>query len=190
MPDMYRVVLRRLHPADAEEVGRLARLSIRLHGRWVYMPRSAPECLDYVHRLGEEGAIALTVRRTGEEGAAEGEIVGLVTISGITRGVYERAILGYAGFSPSVGQGYVTEGLCLAVQYGFGPLGLHRLEADIQPENTRSLRLAERVGFRREGLSPGFIRIDGQWRDHERWAITADAAGHLEPCAPWQLPDS
>ncbi|WP_123669559.1 GNAT family N-acetyltransferase [Actinocorallia herbida] len=182
---MYRVVLRRLCPADADEVARLGRLSRRLHGRWVYMPRATAECLDYLLRLADEGAIPLAVRRIEDDA-----IVGVVIISGVTRGVYERAVLGYAGFAPSVGQGYLTEGLSLVVQYGFGPLGLHRLEADIEPENTPSLRLAERVGFRREGLSRGFIRVGGIWRDHERWAITADTADGLVRCEPWQLPDT
>ncbi|MDX6742047.1 GNAT family protein [Actinocorallia sp. A-T 12471] len=182
---MYRVVLRRLGPGDAEEVARLARLSLRLHARWVYMPRTTAECLDYLLRLADEGSIALTVRRADDDA-----IVGLITVSGITRGVYERAIVGYAGFAPTVGLGYLTEGLALAVHYGFKSLGLHRLEADIQPDNTASLRLAERVGFRREGMSPGFIRIDGEWRDHERWAITVDTADALAPCEPWQLPDT
>ncbi|MCD0452586.1 GNAT family N-acetyltransferase [Actinocorallia sp. API 0066] len=182
---MYRVVLRRLRSADAAEVARLARLSITLHGSWVYMPRTAPAYLDYLARLDEEGTIGLAVRH-----AEEDTIVGLVTISGITRGGYERAILGYAGFAPTTGHGYLTEGLCLALHYGFTRLGLHRLEADIQPENTRSLRLAARVGLRREGFSPAFIMIDGVWRDHERWAITAEEARGLAPCAPWQLPDT
>jgi ribosomal-protein-alanine N-acetyltransferase len=68
----------------------------------------------------------------------------------------------------------MTEGVRLAVRHGFEQLGLHRLEADIQPENAASLRLARRAGLRREGFSPGLIKIAGQWRDHERWAIVSD----------------
>jgi ribosomal-protein-alanine N-acetyltransferase len=81
-------------------------------------------------------------------------------------------VLGYAAFLPYVGRGYLTEGVALAVRYAFEQLELHRVEADIQPENSASIRLVERLGFRREGFSPEFIKIDGAWRDHERWALS------------------
>jgi ribosomal-protein-alanine N-acetyltransferase len=68
----------------------------------------------------------------------------------------------------------MSEGVGLAVAYAFEELGLHRVEADIQPENVASVKLVRRLGFRKEGFSPQFIKIDGVWRDHERWARTAD----------------
>ena len=66
------------------------------------------------------------------------------------------------------------EGLRHVLRHAFGPLGLHRLEANIQPANAASIALVRRAGFRYEGCSPDFLRIDGDWRDHERWAITSD----------------
>ena len=60
------------------------------------------------------------------------------------------------------------------LRYAFGTLGLHRLEANIQPENSASIALARRCGFRREGFSPRYLKIGGRWRDHERWAILAE----------------
>ncbi|MCP9967247.1 GNAT family N-acetyltransferase [Actinomadura madurae] len=97
---------------------------------------------------------------------------GFVNVNGIVRDSYQRGMLGYAAFLPYAGQGYLSEGVALAVRYAFERLELHRVEADIQPGNDASVRLVERLGFRREGFSPGFIKIDGEWRDHERWALT------------------
>lgn len=65
-------------------------------------------------------------------------------------------------------------GVALAIHHAFEDLDLNRVEADIQPGNAASLRLVRRLGFRKEGFSPGFIKIANVWRDHERWAITRD----------------
>jgi ribosomal-protein-alanine N-acetyltransferase len=72
--------------------------------------------------------------------------------------------------------GLMTEALRAAAGFAFSELGLHRLEENIQPENHASLALARRVGFQREGFSPRYLHIDGDWRDHERWALLADTA--------------
>jgi ribosomal-protein-alanine N-acetyltransferase len=65
-------------------------------------------------------------------------------------------------------------GLTKVIDYAFTKLKLHRLEAKIQPDNRKSIRLARRLGFRLEGYSPRYPKINGRWRDHERWAILAD----------------
>ena len=72
------------------------------------------------------------------------------------------------------GRGLMSEAVSLAVSYAFRELGLHRLEANIQPGNTPSRALAGRLGFRQEGFSPRYLKIGGEWRDHERWAILSE----------------
>jgi ribosomal-protein-alanine N-acetyltransferase len=100
-----------------------------------------------------------------------GEMVGVVNISEIVRGAFRSGYLGYYAFTPFERRGLMTEGLSLVVDEAFGGLGLHRLEANVQPDNGASIRLVRRLGFRREGYSPRYLKINGRWRDHERWAI-------------------
>lgn len=101
-------------------------------------------------------------------------MVGLANITQIFLGGFRSAYLGYSAFFPHAAQGYMTEGLRLVLREAFGPLGLHRVEANVQPENTRSIALVERLGFRREGYSPRYLKIRGRWRDHVRFAMLAE----------------
>lgn len=68
----------------------------------------------------------------------------------------------------------MTKGVELACRHAFNELGLHRLEANIQPENAASLALVKRIGFQKEGFSARYLKISGEWRDHERWALLSD----------------
>lgn len=103
-----------------------------------------------------------------------GKAVGVVSFTRIARGNFLSAYCGYYGYSETNGQGLMREALSLALGHAFGPLALHRVEANIQPANTRSIRLVSSLGFRREGYSPSYLLIGGKWRDHERWALLSD----------------
>jgi ribosomal-protein-alanine N-acetyltransferase len=92
----------------------------------------------------------------------------------VTSFTVQSAYLGYYGMSNFARTGLMTEALRAAVAYAFSELGLHRVEANIQPGNTASTALVRRLGFKQEGLSPRYLRINGEWRDHERWALLAD----------------
>jgi ribosomal-protein-alanine N-acetyltransferase len=105
---------------------------------------------------------------------SDGAIVGFINISEIVRGVFQSAFLGYGGVAEHTGQGYMREGLELVLARAFTELGLHRLEANIQPGNTASIALVQRCGFVREGFSERYLKVGGRWRDHERWAIRVE----------------
>jgi RimJ/RimL family protein N-acetyltransferase len=102
------------------------------------------------------------------------ELCGVINLSEIVRGSFESAYLGYYALAPHAGKGFMSAGLELVLDRAFGELGLHRLEANIQPKNQRSIELVRRAGFRCEGLSRRYLKIAGRWRDHERWAITLE----------------
>lgn len=100
--------------------------------------------------------------------------VGAVNFNEIVRGSFQSAYLGYWIGAQYARRGLMTEALGIALHHGFETLGLHRLEANLQPENTASRALVRRHGFTQEGFSPGYLKIGGQWRDHERWALTRE----------------
>ena len=89
-------------------------------------------------------------------------------------GSFRSAYLGYYAFEPLAGQGLMRQGLAKVISYAFGKLRLHRIEANIQPANKASVAFAKRLGFRREGYSPRYLKIAGRWRDHERWTMLAE----------------
>jgi ribosomal-protein-alanine N-acetyltransferase len=102
------------------------------------------------------------------------ELVGVINVNEIVRDSFCSGYLGYYAFAPHAGQGWMTAGMRLVIARAFRQHRLHRLEANIQPSNERSLSLVKRLGFRLEGRSPRYLKIAGRWRDHERWAITRD----------------
>ena len=137
-----KVALRSPSASDRQEFLAAARRSRAFHRRWGDPPKTAKAFRDYSRRH----------RSSHHEGhflidRSTGELVGVVNVMEIVRGSFQGAYLGY----------YL--------------LKLHRLGANIQPGNARSIRLVKRLGFRREGLSPRYLEIGGRWRDHERWAL-------------------
>lgn len=105
---------------------------------------------------------------------ASGGIAGVTNLSQIFLKGFQNAYLSYYGMAAFAGQGLMTEALRMTTAYAFAEIGLHRLEANIQPANRRSIDLVKRIGFRKEGYSPRYLKIDGVWCDHERWALLAD----------------
>jgi [ribosomal protein S5]-alanine N-acetyltransferase len=153
-----------------EFLGRV-RASRTLHHPWAYPPADDEAFAAFLDRARRADDVSLVCR------IDDGAIAGVVNVSNIVRGAFKNATLGYYGFVPFDGQGLMSEGLTLAVRRAFGELGLHRLEANIQPGNDRSIALVRRIGFRYEGFSPRMLKIGGRWRDHERWAVLAEEFG-------------
>ncbi|CAL9585763.1 hypothetical protein SUDANB120_05142 [Streptomyces sp. enrichment culture] len=206
-----RVALRPFRAADGPEFTARVRESRGLHHPWLSPPDTLEAYEPYAARLsggdGDGGRAGFLVCER-----ATGAIAGFVNVNNIVRGAFQCGALGYGAFAHAAGRGLLGEGLDLVLAHAFAPLagdgggsradaagagpgtqtgpadraglGLHRLEANIQPGNTASIGLVRSRGFRLEGLSPDFLFVDGAWRDHERWAITAGAAGASGPGGP------
>ncbi|MFC9392092.1 GNAT family N-acetyltransferase [Streptomyces sp. NPDC057027] len=165
-----RVGLRPFSPGDAEEFTARARESRELHRPWLFPPCTTEAYAAYAGALiGDPARAGFLVCERADGGA----LAGFVNINNIVRGAFRSGALGYGAFAHAAGRGLLTEALGLVMDHAFGPLELHRLEANIQPGNTASRALVRRAGFRLEGFSPAMLHIDGAWRDHERWAFTA-----------------
>lgn len=170
-----RVVLRRTCAEDAAEYRAVRAHSAELHRPWITLGPSRLD-LDYDWGFRRWRSDLVEDRRAPFFVARreDGVLVGGIALSEIVRGDFQSAYCGYWASREHARQGYMTEGLGLLLDHAFGPLGLHRIEANIQPNNPRSIALVRRVGFRLEGFSPRYLKINGSWCDHERWAILAD----------------
>src|ERR671923_2145525 len=177
-PEGTRVALRVLQRSDREQFLALARESRELHRPWTYPPERADQFDDLFARSRRDDFVCLVAVALESE-----EIAGVFTISQIVRGAFQSAYLGYYANARYARQGMMREAMEQVLDHAFGPLALHRIEANIQPGNHPSVALARGAGFRLEGFSPRYLLIGGQWRDHERYAITADerAAAQKSP---------
>lgn len=166
-----RVGIRRPTAQDCDAFIALMQASRELHQPWVDPPVTAEQFGGYLRGRSAPGQDGFLLCRRDD-----GELLGVVNLDCIVRGYFQSAYLGYFIGAAHARQGYMTEGMRLVIAYAFTELRLHRLEANIQPANTASIALVRKCGFRKEGFSPRYLQVCGQWQDHERWAILADAA--------------
>jgi ribosomal-protein-alanine N-acetyltransferase len=160
-----RVLLRRIAPEDRAAFVAGSRASRALHRQWVRPPRTDLEFDRYLARARRGTELYVVCRKT------DGAMVGAYNVSEIVRGPLEAANLGYFAFAALAGQGYMGDGLALVLRQVFRRLKLHRIEANVQPDNLASLAMVRRAGFREEGFSPRLLKIGGRWRDHIRFAM-------------------
>ncbi len=107
----------------------------------------------------------------------DGDFAGQLTLGNVVRGSLCSTWVGYWVESGAAGGGVATAAVALAVDHAFGPVGLHRVEATVRPENAASLRVLAKLGFRDEGLLRRYLEVDGAWRDHRLLALTQDEVG-------------
>ncbi|MEP6757732.1 MAG: GNAT family protein [Actinomycetota bacterium] len=161
------------HPtlADRDEFVAAARRSRKLHHPWTTAPDSDEAFDAYVERSERERESCLVVTRNDDD-----VLVGVYNVSEIVRGAFQNGYLGYYAFVPHAGRGAMRAAMPLVFEHAFQQLGLHRLQADVQPGNLASRALLRATGWREEGFAPRYLHIDGDWRDHELYAITAEEA--------------
>ncbi|MET9296129.1 GNAT family protein [Streptomyces sp. NPDC003077] len=164
-----RTGIRPFAESDRAEFTTAARASRDLHRPWLAPPATDEAYDGYFTRLQEPSRAGFLVCESDG-----GRIAGYMTINNIVYGAFRSGAVGYGAFAHAAGRGLMSEGLRLLLGHAFGALELHRLEANIQPDNKSSIALVKRAGFRLEGFSPDFLFIEGAWRDHERWAITSE----------------
>lgn len=164
MSESVRVYLRHARESDRREFVDLMRQSEHLHSPWISPPTSSQGYSQYLARTSSSDHEGFVLARYTDDA-----IVGVINLNNVVRGSFLNASLGYYVGAPYMGQGYMAEGLTLVKHYAFSTMNLHRLEANIQPDNVRSVALVKRCGFTFEGIAPAFLFIDGAWRDHERW---------------------
>lgn len=107
----------------------------------------------------------------------DGEFAGQITVGNVIRASLRSAWIGYWVAKSVAGGGVATAAVALVVDHVFTEAGLHRIEATVRPENTASLRVLAKVGFREEGLFRRYLDVAGDWRDHACFAITAEEIG-------------
>jgi ribosomal-protein-alanine N-acetyltransferase len=115
----------------------------------------------------------------------EGRLVGQMHLFGIAWGSLRSASAGYWVAESVAGQGIMPLALAAACDHAFLGLGLHRVEVNIRPENTASLRVVEKLGFRDEGVRLRYLHIDGAWRDHRCFALTSEDLGRSSVVERW-----
>lgn len=148
------------------EVAALQKRNAEFHKPWIYHTAKIDE---YFRKIEIGKTLGLLLWATAEQ-----RLIGVINLNEPVFGALKSASLGFYIDARFAGQGYMTEGLSLALDYAFADHMFHRLEANVQPTNIASVSLVKGMGFRLEGFSPKYVYINGVWCDHQRWAILSD----------------
>lgn len=136
---------------------------------------------EYRHHIANWPALWSSLKSEAKKGhmvpmviEVDGTFAGQITVGNIVRGALRSGWIGYWVTKGLVGQGVATAALALGLDHCFGPIGLHRVEATVRPENQASQAVLRHVGFREEGLLKRYLNVDGGWRDHLLVAMTSE----------------
>ncbi|BCH60327.1 GNAT family N-acetyltransferase [Agrobacterium vitis] len=162
---MSSITLSRICRADGPDLVAANLASRDYHAPWTSPFTNADGFEAYLSQTVSSAMIGLIARESDSHA-----VVGVFTLSQIVLGNFRSCYLGYYGMAAFGGRGLMTEALNAVIAHAFTEVGLNRIEANIQPENLRSIALVARCGFEKEGFSRRYLNIGGQWRDHERWA--------------------
>jgi len=174
-----RVLLRPLVVTDFNAWRDVRRRNVDWLTKWE--PSRAPGSPDVVEDRDAFAARCNARQRERQLGAGygfgifvDGELAGEVNLSSVQRGPFQSGSIGYWVDEARAGQGYVPEAVVVLIRYAFDELALHRIEIAIVPRNSASRRVTEKLGLREEGISKGYLEINGRWEDHVRFGITFD----------------
>lgn len=174
-----------MRPLRLRDAGAWTEVRVR-NREWLEPWEGAPEAMPALsweerHSTAVFGSLLRTLRREARAGRAfpfavtyEDRLVGQVNVSGVVRGAFDNGVLGYWVDQRVAGRGVVPTAVALVVDHCFDVAGLHRLEANVRPENAASRRVVDKLGFRREGRHERYLHIDGAWRDHLTYALVRD----------------
>lgn len=142
---------------------------------------TSPHSWDERNSVGAWPALHSALRTSARKGLMlpfmityGGRLVGQMNVSNVVHGALRSCTVGYWVDGAMAGRGITPTALAITIDHCFGPVGLHRVEVDIRPENSASLRVVEKLGLRREGFYERFLDIDGAWRDHVAFAVTIE----------------
>jgi len=152
--------------ADGPDLIAANQASMALHAPWVSPPTTQATFEAWLASQQQPANKSLIARH-------DGAICGVFNLTQIVLGNFCSAYLGFYGLAGFTGRGLMTISLTQLAHHAFAELSLHRIEANIQPGNIKSIRLVQRAGFLKEGFSPKYLRLNGTWRDHERWTLIA-----------------
>lgn len=159
--------IRQLAIGDADNFIEAMKLSTEIHTNWVNPPLDIQSFTDYLEKFNNDSNYSFIIfNQTTPE-----IILGIVNITQIIRGVFQNGFLSYFATHHGHKTLAMYNGLQQVIKYAFDTLNLHRLEANIQPDNQRSINLIERLNFDYEGYSKEYLFINDKWRDHKRYAL-------------------
>lgn len=162
------ITIRELRLIDEQHFLAAMQRSAELHFPWIKAPLNTEEFESFFARFQLPNSKSFLAFND------QNQLVGVFNLSEIVRGAFQSAYLGFYAVIDYAGMGYMSTALKCVLHEVFEVMQLHRIEANIQPDNQRSIQLVKNNDFRLEGYSPRYLNINGQWRDHERWALTVE----------------